>query len=130
MKSKIPGALAFGLLGVFSLSACGGAATTASGAELAGAPVKLMSIAPQGTSVQNFPGLLAAAHASVRAINARGGIKGGKVELIYCNEKADAAAGESVPGTPSRKTLLQWSPTWRRSRRTRSMPFSILRTSR
>jgi ABC-type branched-subunit amino acid transport system substrate-binding protein len=57
-----------------------------------GTPVKLMTIAPTGTPGANAPEAVAAASAAVRAVNARGGIKGHPVKLIHCNEKNAAAA--------------------------------------
>ncbi|MDT3438798.1 ABC transporter substrate-binding protein [Pseudofrankia sp. BMG5.37] len=61
----------------------------------AGASVKLMAILPTGTAGSNYPDILAASNAAVRGLNARGGIKGHKVELVYCNEKNDAGTAKS-----------------------------------
>lgn len=81
---------------VVALAACseesggGGGSTTEGGSSVAaGAPVKLMMIAPTETASSNYPDMLGATRAAVRALNERGGIKGHPVELIYCNDKND-----------------------------------------
>jgi ABC-type branched-subunit amino acid transport system substrate-binding protein len=87
--------LACGLVAALALTACGGhddAATTSADGGLKGEPIKLMSITPTGTTGQNYPDDLAAAKASVRAINAAGGVNGRPLELEYCNQNQDASA--------------------------------------
>ncbi|ORT53805.1 ABC transporter substrate-binding protein, partial [Frankia sp. KB5] len=75
-----------------TLAACGGDSDgEATGTSSAGSTVKLMIIAPVGTSGTNYPEMVAAARAAVRGVNARGGIAGHRVELVHCNEKNDAA---------------------------------------
>jgi ABC-type branched-subunit amino acid transport system substrate-binding protein len=53
-----------------------------------------MIIAPTGTAGTNVPEAVAAAKAAVRGVNSRGGVKGHPLELVYCNEKNDAAAAK------------------------------------
>lgn len=60
-----------------------------------GASVKLMAILPTETAGSNYPDILAATKAAVLGLNARGGIKGHKVELVYCNEKNDPTTAKS-----------------------------------
>ncbi|ONH60208.1 branched-chain amino acid ABC transporter substrate-binding protein [Frankia sp. CcI49] len=82
-----------------ALAACGGSddssgAASDGTAAGSGTPVKLMVIAPVGTTGSNYPELVAAAKAAARAVNVRGGIKGHPVEIVHCNEKNDAAAAK------------------------------------
>jgi ABC-type branched-subunit amino acid transport system substrate-binding protein len=78
-----------------TLAGCGGDDKVESAtAGLEGEPIKLMSIVATGTSGQNYPDYVAAAEASVRSINAKGGLDGRPLELLYCNENNDAAAAE------------------------------------
>ncbi len=60
-----------------------------------GSPVKMMVIAPTGTTGGNYPEMVAAARAAVLGVNSRGGIKGHPVELVYCNEKNDTSAAQA-----------------------------------
>jgi ABC-type branched-subunit amino acid transport system substrate-binding protein len=76
------------------ITACGSTEVEESGADLTGKPVQLMVIAPVDTTAQNFPGLYPAAQAAARSINAGGGIKGGPVQVEFCNDKNDPVAGE------------------------------------
>ncbi len=95
MRSRVLRIMPFGMAAALALSGCGKSEAEDSGAHLTGAPVKLMIIAPTETQTTNFPELPAAARAAARAINERGGIKGGRVEIVYCNDKNDPAAGEA-----------------------------------
>jgi ABC-type branched-subunit amino acid transport system substrate-binding protein len=63
----------------------GGAAGSGSGAGTIGISV----IVPTGTSVSNFPQVVAGAKAAIRAINAAGGVGGKQLVLDYCNEGND-----------------------------------------
>ena len=65
------------------------------GAELTGAPVKVMTMAPQDNPLVVAPGLPAVANAAAAAINANGGINGGKLEVINCNEQATPAGAQA-----------------------------------
>jgi ABC-type branched-subunit amino acid transport system substrate-binding protein len=78
-----------------SASAAGGSGKAASGSV-----IKIGMIANVGTAV-DYPDAVAGAKAQVRALNARGGINGHKVELDFCNEaldpnKANACARKMV----------------------------------
>ena len=78
-----------------SESGPGGGTGSAPASLAAGASVKLMVIAPTGTAGSNYPDILGATKAAVRGLNSRGGIKGHRVELLYCNEKNDADTAKS-----------------------------------
>ncbi len=80
-----------------TLAGCGGSSSgggQAGGTAAKDAPVKLMIIAPVGTAGTNYPEMVGATRAAVRAVNARGGIGGHPVVLEHCNEKNDAAAAK------------------------------------
>lgn len=78
-----------------ALTACGGSGGDAGPSPAtADGPVKLMVIAPTGTAGSNYPDVLGATKAAVRGVNSRGGIDGHQVELLYCNEKNDAATAK------------------------------------
>ncbi len=51
--------------------------------------IKLMSIAPVSTNLQNYPDAPAGAKAAVEAINKAGGINGRKIEWTFCNTESD-----------------------------------------
>lgn len=72
-----------------------GGATASAGSSPSGSPVKLMIIAPTGTAAVNYPDAVGATRAAVRAINARGGLKGHPVELLYCNAKNDVPTAQA-----------------------------------
>ncbi|MGW4338576.1 ABC transporter substrate-binding protein [Rhodococcus koreensis] len=80
---------------VTALVAACGSDISDDAAGLSGDPVKLLVIAPTDTQVTNFPDVPAGARASVRAINADGGINGRPVEVDYCNDKGDPASGDA-----------------------------------
>ncbi|MET7770894.1 ABC transporter substrate-binding protein [Nocardia sp. NPDC005366] len=73
-------------------TSAGGSST---GAGASGAPVKIGVILPTGTQEANWPQNLAAVKAAVAGVNSRNGLGGHKVEIVYCNEKNDAAAAEA-----------------------------------
>lgn len=63
--------------------------------------VKLMVIAPVNNPIQSFPSIEPAAKVAADEINAEGGIKGEKVEILFCNtasevNKAKDCAREAV----------------------------------
>jgi ABC-type branched-subunit amino acid transport system substrate-binding protein len=51
--------------------------------------VKVGLIVAVGTAISDQPSVRSAAQAGVAALNARGGMHGHKVDLVYCNDKAD-----------------------------------------
>ena len=63
-------------------------ASSSTSSRAAAATVKLGVIAPEGVST-NYPGSQAAAKAAIAGLNARGGLSGHPVELVYCNDKGD-----------------------------------------
>jgi ABC-type branched-subunit amino acid transport system substrate-binding protein len=85
------------LLAVSLITACSsssGDTTSSAGASSAaptfsGASLNVGIIAPENTDVTNFPGDVGAARAAINAINAKGGLSGHKLNLIYCNDKGD-----------------------------------------
>ena len=68
-----------------SNSSSSGAGAAGSGAGTIGISV----IVPTGTSVSNFPQVVAGAKAAIRAVNAAGGVNGKMLSLDYCNEGND-----------------------------------------
>src|SRR4051794_18856108 len=61
------------------------------GGSTAGTPIKLGLIAPSGVVSYNLQTSIAAVKAAVADWNAKGGIHGHPIELVYCNDKGDAA---------------------------------------
>jgi len=81
----IVGAVALGLVAAACKSSGTGAAASGTGTGTIGISV----IVPTGTSVSNFPQVVAGAKAAIRAINAAGGVGGKQLVLDYCNEGND-----------------------------------------
>jgi branched-chain amino acid transport system substrate-binding protein len=86
------------LLAILSIAAAGCSSSSSSAAATGSAPagsapagsvVNLGIIAPEGTAVFNLPESVASAQAGVNALNARGGLGGHKVNLVYCNDMGD-----------------------------------------
>ncbi|WP_081906739.1 MULTISPECIES: ABC transporter substrate-binding protein [Actinomycetes] len=73
----------------------GSDAVESAGADLTGAPVKVMTMAPLDNPVVVQPGVPAVAEAAAASINANGGINGGKLEVISCNELATPAGAQA-----------------------------------
>src|SRR4051794_6432618 len=84
--------LGFGLVGLTVASAVFVPAVLA-GKRAAAPPIKVGLIAPVGVPSFSDPQMVAAARAAVRGANARGGINGQTVQLIYCNDKNDPNLG-------------------------------------
>jgi branched-chain amino acid transport system substrate-binding protein len=94
MRSSTSTLAVFASVAALGIAACGGgdAATSTPGdaAKTATkAPIKIGLINPTGAFVSN-PDVNASMQAGVTALNARGGLGGHKVELVICNDKADA----------------------------------------
>src|SRR4051812_23210222 len=53
-------------------------------------PIKLFVIAPVATPIQNYPDAQAGAEAAAAAINKKGGIKGRKIQIGFCNTRSNA----------------------------------------
>jgi hypothetical protein len=79
--------------GADTTAAGGGAATTVSGGGAApsGEPIKVMTEAPVDSQVAPYPNIPGAAEVYEQWINARGGIAGRPLEVIICDDRADAA---------------------------------------
>jgi ABC-type branched-subunit amino acid transport system substrate-binding protein len=73
-------------------SGAGGGTRSSSGATAS--RLSLMIITPTATAGVNYPEALGAARAAVRALDARGGIQGHPVDLLYCNPKNDAPTAQ------------------------------------
>lgn len=69
-------------------AACGSKGS--GGASLAGGKIGISLIVPTGTALTNYPQVVAAAKAAIRAVNAAGGVHGEQLALDYCNEGNDA----------------------------------------
>ncbi|WP_369358200.1 ABC transporter substrate-binding protein [Streptomyces sp. cg2] len=69
------------------LSGCGSLPGTGGGE---GAPVTVMTWAPEGTRTTNMPGMPAMAQAYARWVNSRGGIAGHPLNVLTCNEHDDS----------------------------------------
>ena len=69
---------------------CGSKSTDASsGGSVGSGTIDISMIVPTGTSLSNFPQVVAGARAAIRAVNAAGGINGKLLALDYCNEDND-----------------------------------------
>ncbi|UUU28659.1 ABC transporter substrate-binding protein [Streptomyces sp. CA-210063] len=82
--------------GALLAAGCGGEASSTSSdtSALKGAPVKVMVWAPEDTQGSAQPGVRHTAQAYEKWINANGGIKGGRLEVLTCNEKNAPAEAE------------------------------------
>src|SRR5215218_1214059 len=74
--------------GTLALSACGGGAGAGTGTG-ANDTIKILQVAPYESQTTSLPFMKTAAQAAVEEINAAGGVKGRKLELLTCNEKQD-----------------------------------------
>ncbi len=89
---------------VTGLAACGGSdddgsATSAAqtsgaggGEALSGDPIKIMAIGPLGSAAVSLPSIKVGAQVGVDEVNAKGGIDGRPLELVFCDEKNDPNA--------------------------------------
>ncbi|MET7452984.1 ABC transporter substrate-binding protein [Streptomyces sp. NPDC005574] len=81
--------------GVLLAAGCGGKASGSSTeTSLKGAPVKVMVWTPENTQGSAQPGVRLTAQAYEKWINANGGIKGGPLKVLTCNEKNDPDEAE------------------------------------
>jgi ABC-type branched-subunit amino acid transport system substrate-binding protein len=88
MKSRAKFGLAIATTSLLVLTGC---TQTATGGDSAGTdgPIKIMTIGPIDTTIQNYPDAEAGARAAVEAINADGGVGGRSLEWEFCNQKSD-----------------------------------------
>lgn len=96
MRSRRGGLLAAAVALAMVVGACGsndGAGNAADGSkdntDPGLAPVKVGLIVAVGTPNSAVPSAVSALNAAVRGVNARGGLKGHRVEMVFCNDKAD-----------------------------------------
>ncbi|MFF4015900.1 ABC transporter substrate-binding protein [Streptomyces sp. NPDC001843] len=82
--------------GALLAAGCGGEAAGSSTqtSELKGKPVKVMVWNPEDTQGSAQPGVRLTAQAYEKWINAHGGIKGGPLKVLTCNEKNDPDEAE------------------------------------
>ncbi|MEU6139550.1 ABC transporter substrate-binding protein [Streptomyces sp. NPDC047081] len=82
--------------GTLLVAGCGGSdsGSTSETSSLKGAPVKVMVWAPEDTQGSAQPGVRLTAQAYEKWINANGGIKGGPLKVLTCNEKNDPDEAE------------------------------------
>ncbi|NGO12474.1 ABC transporter substrate-binding protein [Streptomyces sp. HC44] len=87
------------MTGALLAAGCGGSeeesAGSTSASSLTGAPVKVMVWAPENTQGSAQPGVRITAQAYEKWINANGGIKGGPLKVLTCNEKNDPDEAEN-----------------------------------
>lgn len=65
------------------------ATTTASLAPLT-KPIRILVISAEGTASTNQPEVRAGAEAAAKRINAAGGVRGAKIEIVWCNDQVEA----------------------------------------
>ena len=53
-------------------------------------PIRILVINAEGTASTNQPEVHAGAEAAAKRINAAGGVRGAKIEIVYCNDQVDA----------------------------------------
>ena len=79
-----------GIVALAFLAAACGSSSSGSAASGGGAgTIGISVIVPTGTSLTNFPQVVAGAKAAIRAVNAAGGVGGKQLVLDYCNEGND-----------------------------------------
>ncbi|MFI1034750.1 ABC transporter substrate-binding protein [Streptomyces sp. NPDC020951] len=89
-------ASALAVTGALLAAGCGGEASDSSAqtSALKGTPVKVMVWTPENTQGSAQPGVRLTALAYEKWINANGGIKGGPLKVITCNDKNDPDEAE------------------------------------
>ena len=55
-------------------------------------PIRILVVSGEGTASTNLPELRAGAQAAAKRINAAGGVRGAKMEIVWCNDQVDATA--------------------------------------
>jgi ABC-type branched-subunit amino acid transport system substrate-binding protein len=92
-------------MGIAACSSGSGSSASGSGSGTAGSsaykdtanpnlpPIKVGMIAPIGTANSNLPDLRAGLVAGVLGVNARGGLNGHRVVMVFCNDQSDPNVG-------------------------------------
>ncbi|WP_405866903.1 MULTISPECIES: ABC transporter substrate-binding protein [unclassified Streptomyces] len=95
-RSRTAAATCLAVTGALLAAGCGGEASGSSAetSSLKGTPVKVMVWAPENTQGSAQPGVRLTAQAYEKWINANGGIKGGPLKVLTCNEKNDPDEAE------------------------------------
>ncbi|MFC9502112.1 ABC transporter substrate-binding protein [Streptomyces sp. NPDC057002] len=95
-RRRTAAASCLAVTGALLAAGCGGeaAGTSKETSSLKGTPVKVMVWAPEDTQGSAQPGVRHTAQAYEKWINANGGIKGGPLEVLTCNEKNDPDEAE------------------------------------
>lgn len=95
-RRRTAAASCLAVTGALLAAGCGGSASgsTAETSALKGTPVKVMVWAPENTQGSAQPGVRLTAQAYEKWINANGGIKGGPLKVLTCNEKNDPDEAE------------------------------------
>jgi len=96
-RRRTAAASCLAVTGALLAAGCGGetsGSSTEASSSLKGAPVKVMVWAPENTQGSAQPGIRLTAQAYEKWINAHGGIKGGPLKVITCNEKGDPDEAE------------------------------------
>ncbi|MGH9135404.1 MAG: hypothetical protein ACRDZZ_15800, partial [Ilumatobacteraceae bacterium] len=70
-----------------------------SGGEATGEPIKVMTEAPVDSQVAPYPNIQGAAEIYEQWINDRGGIAGRPLDVIFCDDRADAAEAANCART-------------------------------
>jgi ABC-type branched-subunit amino acid transport system substrate-binding protein len=95
-RRRTAAASCLAVTGVLLAAGCGGEASsgTSTTSELKGTPVKVMVWAPEDTQGSAQPGVRLTAQAYEKWINDNGGIKGGPLKVLTCNEKNEPDEAE------------------------------------
>ncbi|MGY1503481.1 ABC transporter substrate-binding protein [Streptomyces sp. QTS52] len=95
-RRRTAAASCLAVAGTLLAAGCGGEASSSSteSTALKGAPVKVMVWAPEDIQGSAQPGVRLTAQAYEKWINANGGIKGGPLKVLTCNEKGDPNEAE------------------------------------
>ncbi|MEH0573769.1 MULTISPECIES: ABC transporter substrate-binding protein [Streptomyces] len=95
-RRRTTAASCLAVTGALLAAGCGGEASGSSAetSSLKGTPVKVMVWNPEDTQGSAQPGVRLTAQAYEKWINANGGIKGGPLKVLTCNEKNDPDEAE------------------------------------
>ncbi|MFF7275013.1 ABC transporter substrate-binding protein [Streptomyces griseorubiginosus] len=95
-RHRTAAATCLAVTGALLAAGCGGEASgsAAETSSLKGAPVKVMVWNPEDTQGSAQPGVRLTAQAYEKWINAHGGVKGGPLKVLTCNEKNDPDEAE------------------------------------